>query len=142
MSSDKATVFMCAPMAVKPRPERWLRLAGRAVAAGLAPPLLLAVSSGTLMAVGVVTNFYDATLFHDIQFSACLSFIAREGREKKWHNSERSVPVLFRVFWGRFSLLPRPGDRTCLTLPPWLSAQVPEDEEEELHQEATRMLER
>lgn len=70
-------------MAVKPRPERWLRLAGRAETAELAPPLHLAVSRGTLMAVDVVTIFYDATLFHDIQFSALLSFIAREGREKK-----------------------------------------------------------
>lgn len=70
-------------MAVKPRPERWLPLAGEAETAGLAPPLLPAVGSATLMAVGVVTNFYDGTLFHDIQFSTLLSFIARERREKK-----------------------------------------------------------
>lgn len=61
------------------RGSAW-RLAGKALAdsrAGSAPSSGCDV--GTLWAVRVVANFYDASLSHDVQFSIRISFIVREG---------------------------------------------------------------
>lgn len=96
------------------------------------------------MAVGVVTNFYDGILFHDIQFSALLSFIAREGREKNGITRSVLFQCCFRVIWDGFPCSPALRTGPASRLPPQLSAQVleeEEEEEEELYQEAARMLE-